>query len=167
MAPKRADTGILIGATAAILAIGLVIAGLFMVLTRGPKVSLPQRELPLGPVSTMRDLVTPGDPNFFSDPTGGGDGFYLDLVDGKFVAYVVTVPGTKDCGIRWAGSKDSYVDCHKNKISRDQLARYTTVLPTSGSYKDWVLVDLRKRQQPGDAQATSPSTSPPSTTPPS
>jgi hypothetical protein len=159
MAPKRGDTGILIGATAAILAIGLVIAGGFMVATRGTKISLPNRQLALGTVSTMRDTVKSGDPNYFSDPTGAGTGFYLDREGDKFSAYVVTLPGTKDCGIRWAGSKKTYIDCHHKHVSKTQLAQYRTLEPKSGTFKGYLVVDLR-RQIPPPSRPTSITPSP-------
>jgi hypothetical protein len=161
MSPKRGDTGILIGATAAVLAVGLVIAGGFMVATRGKKISLPNRQLPLGTVSTMRDTVKSGDPNYFSDPTGAGTGFYLDREGDKFSAYVVTLPGTKDCGVRWAGSKKTYIDCHHKHVSKTQLAQYRTLEPKSGTFKGFLVVDLRRQIPPASTSRT-PSTSTPS-----
>jgi hypothetical protein len=105
----------------------------------------------------MRDTVKSGDPNYFTDPTGAGTGFYLDREGNKYSAYVVTMPGTKSCGVRWAGSKKSYIDCHHKHVSKTQLAQYRTLEPKSGTYKGFLVVDLRRTIPPVASTTSTPS----------
>jgi hypothetical protein len=44
--------------------------------------------------------------------------------------------------VRWRGSINTFVDCHNQPIRVDQLARFPTKIPTAGSQKGVLLVNV-------------------------
>jgi hypothetical protein len=142
MANRRRDTGILIVATASVLAAGLVIAaGILLVTARAksPSVSGP---IPFGYAKSLKAKVKTGGPVAYAGTTGD-TGFWLAIENGELVALKIRRPGTAGCNVRWAGSVDSFLDCNGKRVRMDQLARYPTEIPKRGDDKGILLVDLR------------------------
>jgi hypothetical protein len=145
MPAAPSDRRILFIAVAMVAAAGILIAAALFFATGGgngnPKQTTP---LFIGLASQLRaDINTgTGSPTFIANPFGG-NGFWLDIVDHKFVALDVVLPHTKDCTVDWKG-KRGFVDCHGDEVSTDDMARFKVTLGPSGKAGQSVYVDLRK-----------------------
>ena len=142
MAARRGDTGILIVATLAVLAAGLVIAAGILLVTARAKTPSVRGPIPFGYAKSLRTKVKTGGPVAYAGTTGD-TGFWLAIEKGELVALKIRRPGTADCNVRWAGSVDSFLDCNGKRVRIDQLARYPTDIPKRGDDKGILLVDLR------------------------
>jgi hypothetical protein len=97
----------------------------------------------LGEASGLREALDEGSPLYFANPFGG-PGFWLDREHGALVALDVRVPGTTDCNVKWIGrSTNAYVDCNKDQLETEELARYPIEVAQKGERKGSVFVDLR------------------------
>lgn len=142
MASRRGDTRVLIVATLAVLAAGLLIAAAILVVTSRAKTPAVTGPIPFGYAKSLQTKVKTGGPVAYAGTTGD-TGFWLAIEDGELVALKIRRPGTKDCNVRWAGSVDSFLDCNAKRVRSEQLARYRTEIPRSGDRKGNFLVDLR------------------------
>ncbi len=142
MAPRRGDTRVIVVATLAVLTTGLVIAGLILFITGRAKTPVVNGPIPFGYARSLHASVKQGGPVAYAGTTGD-TGFWLALEDRQLVALKIRRPGTADCNVRWAGSVDSFVDCHGDHLRSQQLARYRTEIPRTGDRKGMYLVDLR------------------------
>jgi len=141
MASGRSDTRIVVLTTLGILVFGLLVAGTILVVTGRAKNPDIKGSVPYGFASTLRQQVKDGGPYAFAGKTGDS-GFWIALEHGQLVALKIKKPGTKDCNVRWRGSINTFVDCHNQPIRVDQLARFPTKVPTSGSQKGVLLVNV-------------------------
>jgi hypothetical protein len=151
--PRGSDIKLLVGATAAVLMAGFLIAGGILVATRGSK-STACPALNVGPASTIRRTLVNGGPTF---QTGGaGCGFWLALADNDIVAYKVQQPS--GCTLQL---KRDHWECDGATVAAEDLAQYPIDITTiEGS--DAVIVDLRPTLPPSSgAPATSTSTTAP------
>jgi hypothetical protein len=141
----RSDAKILLGATAAVVAAGLLVAAVLLFATgRGGS---PTKYAPFdaGVASAIHKDLKDGGPFFVPDPFGGNRNILLAIEHGQVVALSDVKPGTKGCSVRWRGSINSFVDCHDDKVKSTDLARYQTEIGTIGADKGELLVDLRHR----------------------
>ncbi len=141
MAQGRSDTRLIVVTSLGILVFGLLVAGTILFITGRAKNPDIKGPIPFGFASTLRQKAKDGGPFAFAGNTGD-NGFWIALEHGKLVALKIKKPGTKDCNVRWRGSMDTFVDCHDQPIRIDQLARYPTRVPKSGSQKGVLLVNL-------------------------
>jgi len=107
-------------------------------------------QLYIGP---KRDLVVrldEGSPLYFANPFGGR-GFWLDRENGGLI--VLDVGSWRDvgCSIAWRGRINTFVDCHGNHLTKDQMARHPVTVVETGSRKGSVLVDLETLTAPPGA----------------
>ena len=126
----------------------LVIAALFfvsvLVFASGGS-SPPKNTGPLyiGEARDLREKLDLGSPLYFPNPFGG-TGFWLAREHGEFVALDIRVPDTTDCHVKWVGrSTNAYVDCHKDHLQSEELARYPIEVGQKGERKGSVFVDLK------------------------
>jgi hypothetical protein len=141
MASSRSDTRVTIIVVLGILVFGLIVAGAILVISGRAKNPDIKGSVPYGLAKTLREQVEDGGPYAFAGKTGDS-GFWIDIEHGQLIALKIKKPGTTDCNVRWRGSINSFVDCHDQKIRVDQLARFPTKIPTSGSQKGLWLVDV-------------------------
>ncbi len=120
---------------------GLIVAATILVITGRAKTPEIKGPIPFGLAQSLKQQAQDGGPYAFAGNTGD-TGFWIALEDGKLVALKIQKPGTTDCNVRWRGSIDTFVDCHNKPIRIDQLARYPTEIPTRGSQKGVLLVNL-------------------------
>ena len=148
----KGDVRFFVLTVVAILVIGASIAAILWVLTRqGPDQTQRRTEyvaFSAGNAETLTRQVREGGPVFFADPFAGEKGFWIDRERGELVALSVNAPGKDECPVRWRGSVDRYQDCDGDRYTSEQLARFTTNIPTTGKQKGLFLVDLRRREVP-------------------
>lgn len=142
MATRRGDTRVLIVATLAVLAAGLVIAAAILLVSGRSKTPALRGPIPFGYAKSLQAKVKTGGPVAYAGTTGD-TGFWLAIEHGKLVALKIRRPGSSDCNVRWAGSVDSFLDCNGKRVRTDQLARYPIEIPKRGGDKGILLVDLR------------------------
>jgi hypothetical protein len=145
--PKRkGDIKVIVGATVAVLLVGLFIFGAMIVTTRGGS-GVQCGQLNIGLATDVRYNLDHG-PYF---QTGGGScGFWLALANGDIVAYKASQPS--HCTVQY---KLDHWDCDGRRISAGRLAQYPVSIQTVKGV-DAVIVNLGT---PGPS-----STSPSSTT---
>ena len=163
MAPMPAapsDRRILVIAFAMVTFAGILIAAALFFATGGGK-GEPKQTGPLyiGLASDLRSSINLGSPLYFANPFGG-NGFWLDREAGKFVALDLVLPNTNNCQVEWKGRENSYVDCHGDKVGKDDLQRFKVSLAQSGTAGQSVYVDLRKRLPAPSTVTTVPTSSP-------
>jgi hypothetical protein len=145
---SRSDARILIYATAAVVLAGLLVAAVLLFATgrdAGPTKYAP---FAAGYASAIKHQLQDGGPFFYPDPFGRDRNVLLALEDGKVVALSDVLPNTTSCRVRWRGSLNSFVDCHGDKLTSQELARFETEIGTAGSSKGLLLIDLRHEQPP-------------------
>jgi hypothetical protein len=132
--PKRkGDAKVIIGATVAVLLVGLFIFGAMMMTTRGGSGPQCSSQLNIGLATGVRDTLNNG-PYF---QTGGGRcGFTLALANGDIVAYKVVQPS--GCTALW---KFDHFECDGREIAPARLAQYPVSIQTEHGV-DTVIVNL-------------------------
>jgi hypothetical protein len=164
MPAAPSDRRVLVIAVAMVFFAGLLVAAALFFATGGsngtPKQTGP---LYLGLTSELRSEIHQGSPLYFANPFGG-NGFWLDIVDHKFVVLDLVLPNTKSCTVEWKGRENSYVDCHGDKVGVADLARFKVTLAPSGKSGQSLYVDLRKRIPAPNTVTTVPTTGVPTTT---
>jgi hypothetical protein len=146
MASRPDDRRVLLFATVAIIAAGLLVAALILAVTGRADTPEAVDPVPFGFAASLRTKVETGGPVAYAGTTGD-TGFWLAIEDGRLVALKIKRPGT-DCNVRWRGSIDSFVDCNGDKVATRQLARFPTEIPKTGARKGNLLVDLRRTIPP-------------------
>jgi hypothetical protein len=148
MSPPRRDTRLLIIAGACALGAGLALAALILFATSQGGSPSRYRPFNAGLASDIETKVKQGGPYFTPDPFGGSRTVMWAVEHGKVVALSITLPGTKDCAVRWKGRIDSFVDCHGNRVRSEQLDRFPSTVSTASDTKGALLVDLRRLEPP-------------------
>lgn len=111
----------------------------------------PRKPVFLGLQDQKRKDIRADGPQYVSNPFGG-NGFWLDLEDGKLVALDVDAPGPGYCEVKW--KRTTYIDCHGDGVTTRDLNRFKVIIGSlEGSPSDSVFVDLRRRR-PAPAIAT-------------
>ncbi len=146
MALARSDTKLLLLAAGAVIVAGLLVAAVLLLATSRANSPTKYTAFDAGVAESIRKDLKDGGPFFVPDPFGGNRNILLALESGKVVALSDIKPGTKDCGVRWRGSINSFVDCHDDKVKSTSLARYQSEVGEFGAQKGELLVDLRHRQ---------------------
>jgi hypothetical protein len=158
MPAAPSDRRVLVIAVAMVFVAGLLVAAALFFATGGSDSTPKQtRPLYLGLTSELRSEIHQGSPLYFANPFGG-NGFWLDIVDHKFVALDLVLPNTTDCTVKWKGRENSYVDCHGDKVGIADLDRYKVTLAPSGNSGQSLYVDLRKRSPAPSTVTTVPTT---------
>jgi hypothetical protein len=140
---SKSDARLLLTATAAVVAAGVLVAVVLLFATgRG---SSPKKYAPFaaGLAHNIRTELKDGGPYFFPDPFGGNKSILFALEDGQIVALSNVLPGTKSCTVRWRGSIDRFQDCHGDKLTSDQLDRFQTKVDDAGAGKGLLFVNLK------------------------
>jgi len=127
----------------------VVIAALFFVsvlvfATGGSSTPKNTGPLYIGEASDLREKLDLGSPLYFPNPFGG-TGFWLDREHGEFVALDIRVPNSTSCNVKWIGrSTNAYVDCNKDHLQSEELARYPVEVGQRGQRKGSVFVNLKR-----------------------
>ena len=151
--PTRDDRRLLVITGTFVVLAGVLCAAVLFLATRQGTQTSANRPLFLGLEQPLTKSIRDASPLYFANPFGG-DGFWLDLENGKLVALVIEPPGASHCPVKWKAQRDAYLDCHGNARSSRDLDRYQlTVGSRNGSPKDAVFVDLRK-VEPAPAAST-------------
>jgi hypothetical protein len=136
---RKSDVKLVVGATVAVLLVGLFIAGAMVVTTRGSGGSQ-CGQLNIGLASGVRSNLDNG-PYF---QTGGGDcGFWLALDNGDIAAYRAVQPS--GCTVLWKGD---HWDCDGQTLAADELKQYPINIQTRKGV-DVVIVNLGTPQPSG------------------
>jgi hypothetical protein len=160
MPAAPSDRRILVFAIALVAFAGILIAAALFFATGGGKGDPKQTgPLYLGLASDLRGQIDKGSPLYFANPFGG-NGFWLDRRQGQFVALDLVLPSTHDCQVKWKGRRNSYVDCHGDKVTIADLDQYKVTLRKAGNSGQSVYVDLRKRIPAASSTTTIPTSSP-------
>jgi hypothetical protein len=143
---SKSDAKLLLTATAAVVAAGVLIAVVLLFATgRGGS---PKKYEPFsaGYAKNIKQELKDGGPFFFPDPFGGDKSILFALEDGQVVALSNVLPGTKSCTVRWRGSIDRFTDCHGDKLTSDQLDRFEVTIDEAGSGKGLLFVNLKHKE---------------------
>jgi hypothetical protein len=160
MPAAPSDRRILVFAIALVAFAGILIAAALFFATGGGKGDPKQTgPLYLGLASDLRSQIAKGSPLYFANPFGG-NGFWLDRQNGSFVALALVLPHTHDCEVKWKGRQDSYVDCHGDKVTIDDLDQYKVSFRNGGNSGRGLYVDLRRRIPAAASVTTVPTSSP-------
>jgi hypothetical protein len=145
MPASKSDAKLLLGATAAVVAAGVIVAVVLLFATgRGAS---PKKYQPFsaGYAKNIKQELKDGGPYFFPDPFSGDKSILFALENGQIVALANVLPGTTGCTVRWRGSIDRFVDCHGDKLTSDQLDRYETTIDDAGQGKGLLFVNLKRK----------------------
>jgi hypothetical protein len=145
---RRSDVKPLIIAAITLTAVGLVIAGLFLVATRGSTGPKKYTPFPAGLERTIRHDVTAGGPVLYADPYGGYRSILFALEQDRLVALASHTWNHPSCTVRWRDSLQRFVDCDGNRLTSEQLPRYPYTVPATGGTKGAALVDVRSLLPP-------------------
>jgi hypothetical protein len=143
MPPDKQDVKIVVVATLAVIAAGLVVALVLLVATGREKAQKKEHPFPAGLASAVKADLKDGGPYFYPDPFGGDRNILLAVEGDKIVALSNIVPSSRTCVVKWKGSQDTFVDCHGDKLRSTELARYATSIPRRGDLKGILLIDPR------------------------
>jgi hypothetical protein len=145
---ERTDTRLLIGAGAAAIAAGLVVAAVLLLATSRTNQPKRYRPFPAGPEKQLRSELRAGGPFYYPDAFGGRRSVLFALEGDNVVALMTHTPAQADCRVRWRGSVNSFEDCHGNRLRSDQVGRYETTISDRSGTGPVVVVDLRKEIPP-------------------
>lgn len=141
MSSRRGDLKLVIGATFAVVVVGLLVAAAILVVTGRSKTPGNEKPIRFGFAKSLTTKVRDGGPVVFAG-TSGDDGFWLALERGRLTALLVRQPGPPPCSLRWRGSRDTFT-CDGHPVRTTTLARYSTEIPAHGDDQGIFLVDLR------------------------
>jgi len=155
VATSRSDRKLIFITTAVLIGAGLFFASVlvFATGTSSPS-SKDDGPLYIGPKSDIVLKLDEGSPLYFANPFAGR-GFWIDRENGELVALDVGRADDPECSIRWRGSKGSYIDCHGDRITKQEMARHPVEVETRGARKGGVFVDLDTLDPPSADTATS------------
>ncbi|MEX2100490.1 MAG: hypothetical protein WEB19_03660 [Acidimicrobiia bacterium] len=145
MPASRSDARLLLTATAAVVAAGVLVAVVLLFATGRNSSPTKYKPFSAGYAKSIKQELREGGPFFFPDPFGGDKSILFALEDGNVVALSNVVPGTKDCVIRWRGSIDRFTDCHNDRHVSRELDRYEATVDAAGQGKGLLFIDLRKK----------------------
>ena len=135
------DVKLLIGAAAAVLVAGLLIAAVILVVLNRAGDADYDRPVAFGEALALRNNIAAEGPVNFAGSTGD-TGFWIALEDHELVALLVAQTGRGNCNVRFALSKGGFVDCNDTRFETVELARYRSKVPTAGKNKGIFVVDL-------------------------
>jgi hypothetical protein len=144
---SRSDAKILIFATGGVIVAGLLVAAVLLLATSRDSGPTKYAPFAAGLNTAIKQQLKDGGPFFYPDPFGGDRNILLGLEGGRVVALSDVLPNTTSCRVKWRGSINSFVDCHGDKLSSSQLARYQTDVGVAGADKGQLLIDLRHQEQ--------------------
>ena len=141
------DRRLLLFATVFVVIAGLLVAAAIWFATRRDAVEGPKKPVFLGLEDVKKKDIRNDGPQYVANPFGDA-GFWLDLDRGELVAYVLTIPRTDGCTVKWV--RTAYVDrCTDREIDPHTLAQYPVIIGSrDGSPAGSVFVDLRREVQP-------------------
>lgn len=145
MPASRSDARLLLTATAAVVAAGVIVAVVLLFVTGRSGSPTKYRPFSAGPAKAIEQQLKDGGPFYVPDPFGGNRSILFALENGEVVALSNILPGTKDCSIRWKGSVHRFQDCHGDRFTSEQLDRFTTTMREAGSAKGLLLVNLKQK----------------------
>jgi hypothetical protein len=153
--PERSDTRLLIGAGAAAVLAGVLVAVVLLLATSRADSPKKYRPFAAGPETQLRSNLKNEGPFYYPDAFGGKRSILFALEGDQVVALMTHTSGDEECRVRWRGSVDSFVDCRGNRLRSDQIGRYQTTIENQQGTGDVVVVDLRK-DLPAPAAAGAP-----------
>lgn len=145
---SRTDTRLLIGAGAAAVMAGILVAVVLLLATNQADSPSEYKPFAAGPVRQLRNNLRDGGPFYYADPFGGKKSILFALEGDNVVALQTHTPGDADCRVRWRGRIDSFEDCRGARLRSDEVGRYVTTLERSEGQGEIVFVDLRKELPP-------------------
>jgi hypothetical protein len=146
--PARTDSRLLIGAGAAAVLAGLVVAVVLLLATSQADQPKTYQPFAAGPEQQLRKNLREGGPFYFPDPFGGNKSVLFALEGDNVVALQTHTPGDENCRIRWRGRINSFEDCHGNRLRSEQIGRYLTKVEERGGQGRIVFLDLRTEIPP-------------------
>ena len=148
MPPARSDTRLLLGAGAAAVLGGVLIAVVLLLATSRADQPKTYRPFAAGPETQLRNELREGGPFYYPDAFGGKRSILFALEGDQVVALMTHTPGDGECRVRWRGSVNSFVDCRGDHLRSDQLGRYETTIRNDRDAGRVVVVDLRRELPP-------------------
>jgi hypothetical protein len=153
--PERTDTRLLLGAGAAAVLAGVVVAVVLLLATSRADSPTKYEPFAAGPEQERRDNLREEGPFYFPDPFGGSKSILFTLEGDNIVALMTHTPDGDDCRVNWRGRIESFVDCHGNRLRSEEVGRYQTTIESRRGTGRVVVVDLRK-ELPAPAPASAP-----------
>ena len=145
MRASRSDARLLLTATAAVVAAGVIVAVVLLFATGRSNSPTKYTPFSAGPAKAIKQQLKDGGPFYVPDPFGGNKSILFALENGDVVALSSVTPGTKDCAIRWKGSVHRFQDCHGDRFTSEQLDRFEATTDLAGSGKGLLFVNLQKK----------------------
>jgi hypothetical protein len=146
--PQRSDTRLLLGAGAAAVLGGILVAVVLLLATSRADSPTKYEPFAAGPEKERRDNLREEGPFYFPDPFGGKKSILFTLEGDNIVALMTHTPDDDDCRVNWRGRIDSFVDCDGNRLRSDEVGRYQTTIEERRGAGRVVVVDLRKELPP-------------------
>jgi hypothetical protein len=146
--PARSDTRLLLGAGAAAVLGGVLVAAVLLLATSRADQPKTYRPFAAGPESALRKELRDGGPFYYPDAFGGKRSILFALEGDQVVAIMTHTPGDDGCRVRWRGSVNSFVDCRGDHLQSEQLGRYQTTIRNDPGAGRVVVVDLRRELPP-------------------
>jgi hypothetical protein len=146
--PARSDTRLLIGAGAAAVLGGVLIAVVLLLATSRADQPKSYRPFAAGPERQLRSELRDGGPFYYPDAFGGKRSILFALEGDQVVALMTHTPGDDGCRVRWRGSVNSFVDCRGNHLKSEQLGRYEATIRNDPGAGRVVVIDLRNELAP-------------------
>ena len=142
---SRSDARLLLTATAAVVAAGVIVAVVLLFATGRSNSPTKYKPFSAGPAKAIKQQLKDGGPFYVPDPFGGNKSILFALEHGEVVALASITPGTKDCSIKWRGSVNRFQDCNGDRFTSEQLDRFEATVDEAGSGKGLLFVNLRKK----------------------
>ena len=145
MPASRSDARLLLTATAAVVAAGVIVAVVLLFATGRSDSPTKYKPFSAGPAKAIKQQLKDGGPFYVPDPFGGNKSILFALENGQVVALSSITPGTTNCSVRWKGSVNRFQDCHGDRFTSEQLDRFEATVDETGSGKGLLFVNLRKK----------------------
>lgn len=146
--PARTDIRLLLGAGAAAVLGGVLVAVVLLLATSRADQPKTYRPFAAGPETQLRKELRDGGPFYYPDAFGGKRSILFALEGDQVVAIMTHTPGDQQCRVRWRGSVNSFVDCRGDHLRSEQLGRYQTTIRNDPDQGRIVVVDLRRELPP-------------------
>jgi hypothetical protein len=141
---SRSDTRLLIGAGAAAVIAGIVVAVVLLLATSQADSPTKYEPFAAGPERELRRQLREGGPFYIPDPFGGDKSILFALEGDNIVALMTHTPADDNCRVRWRGRVESFEDCHNTRLGSEDVGRYAVTIERRGDQGRIVFVDLRQ-----------------------
>src|SRR5262249_38432980 len=148
MPPARSDTRLLLGAGAAAVLGGVLVAVVLLLATSRADQPKTYRPFAAGPEDQLRKELRDGGPFYYPHAFGGEGRLPFALQGGQGVALMTPTPRDEAGPGPWRRGGQHHLDCRGDPLRSEQLGRYETTIRNDRDVGRVVVVDLRGELPP-------------------